>query len=69
MMTDEEKNAAAAYVKLHADVKDLILTTILDEMQLNAQGPFANYMRNHIIMSYEAEQKIKSVIRDQWNRH
>ena len=68
-MTDEEKNAAAAYVKLHADVKDLILTTILDEMQLNAQGPFANYMRNHIIMSTEAEQKIKSVIRDQWNRH
>jgi hypothetical protein len=69
MMTDEENNAAAAYVKLHADVKDLILTTILDEMQLNAHGPFANYMRNHIIMSTEAEQKIKHVITNQMNKY
>ena len=68
-MTDEEKNAAAAYVKLHADVKDLILTTLMDELQLNYQGPFANYIRDHVLMSTEAEQKIKSVIRDQWNRH
>jgi hypothetical protein len=68
-MTDEEKNAASAYIKLQADVKDLILTTILDEMQLNAQGPFANYMRDHIIMSREAEQKIKSVIVAQMNKY
>ena len=65
----EDENQAAAYVKLHGDVKDLILTTILDEMQLNSQGPFANYMRNHILMSVEAEQKIKGVIRDQWNKY
>lgn len=67
-MTDEEKNAAAAYIKLHADVKDLILTTLVDEMQLNAKGPFANYMRNHILMSVEAEQKITSVIITQMSK-
>lgn len=68
-MTDEDKQAAEAYVKLHADVKDLILTTVMDEMQLNAQGPFANYMRDHILMSREAEQKVKSVIINQMNRY
>lgn len=68
-MTDEERNQAAAYIKLHEDVKDLILTTVLDEMQLNAQGPFANYMRNHIIMSIEAEQKIRNVIVTQMNKY
>ena len=68
MMTDEE-NAAAAYVKLHEDVKELILTVILDEMQLNAQGAFANYMRHHILMSVEAEQKIKGVITNQMNKY
>lgn len=67
-METEDKQAAEAYIKLHADVKDLILTTVLDEMQLNPQGPFANYMRDHILMSREAEQKITNVIvnRMQW---
>jgi hypothetical protein len=68
-MAEEEKNQAAAYVKLHEDVKDLILTTILDEMQLNPQGPFANYMRNHILFCVEAEQKIKDVVRNQMNKY
>ena len=68
-MTDEENNAAAAYIKLHVDVKDLILTTLMDEMQLNANGPFANYMMTCILMSVEAEQKIKSVIITQMNKY
>lgn len=68
-MSDEDKNQAAAYIKLQADVKDLILTTILDEMQLNSQGPFANYMRDHIVMSREAEQKIINVIVTRMNRY
>ena len=67
-MTDEGRENAAAYLKLHADVKELILTTVLDEMQLNAQGPFANYMRDHILMSREAEQNIKRVVINQMNR-
>lgn len=68
-MTEEEKQAAEAYVKLHDDVKELILATIMDELQLNYQGPFANYVRNSILMSVEAEQKIKGVIRDQMNKY
>ena len=68
-METEDKQAAEAYVKLHADVKDLILTTVLDEMQLNPQGPFANYMRDHMLMSREAEQKIKGVIIGQMQKY
>ena len=68
-MTDEEKNTAAAYIKLHEDVKELIFTTLIDELQLNYQGPFANYVRNHVIMSTEAEQKIKAVVSNQMNKH
>lgn len=68
-METEDKQAAEAYVKLHADVKDLILTTVLDEMQLNPQGPFANYMRDHMLMSREAEQKIKGVIISQMQKY
>ena len=68
-MEIEDKQAAEAYLKLHENVKDLILTTVLDEMQLNSQGPFANYMRDHILMSREAEQKIKNVIIAQMNRY
>jgi hypothetical protein len=65
----KDEDQAAAYLKLHEDVKELILTVILDEMQLNSQGPFANYMRNHILMSVEAEQKIKGVITTQMNKY
>jgi hypothetical protein len=68
-MTDEEKQTAEAYIKLHADVKELILDTIMDELQLNYQGPFANYVRNHVLMSTEAEQKIKGVIINQMNKY
>lgn len=68
-MAEEEKNQAAAYIKLHEDVKDLILTVILDEMQINPQSPFANYMRNHILMSVEAEQKIKDVVANQMRKY
>jgi len=48
-ITEEEKQAAA-YLKLQEDVKELILTTIMDELQINYQGHFANYVRNHILM-------------------
>jgi hypothetical protein len=68
MMTDEEKQAALAFIKLHEDVKELILTTIMDELQLNYQGPFANYVRDHVLMSTEAEQKIRGVITNQMNK-
>jgi hypothetical protein len=50
-------------------VKDLIFTTLMDELQFNYQGPFANYVRNHVIMSTEAEQKIKAVVSNQMNKH
>lgn len=40
-MTDEEKDAASAYLKLHEDVKALILTTIKEEFQRNPYGPLA----------------------------
>ena len=68
-MTEDDKTAAAAYIKLHENVKDLILTTVMDELQLNYQSPFSNCVRSHILMSVEAEQRVKSVIRDQFNKY
>ena len=67
-MTEEEKTAAAAYLKLHEDVKELILNTVMDELHINYQGPFANYLRSHVLMSVEAEQKVKGVILNQMNK-
>ena len=37
-MTEEEKNQAAAYIKLQDDVKELILGTVVRELQTNPYG-------------------------------
>lgn len=37
-MTEEEKQAAEAYIKLHEDVKKLILDTVVEELMANPHG-------------------------------
>lgn len=44
-MTEEEKNNAAAYVKLHEDVKQLILTTVVEELQRNQYGTLSSLIQ------------------------
>ena len=41
-MRDEEVNQAAAYIKLHEDVKSLILATVLEELRMNPYGQVAS---------------------------
>lgn len=39
--TTTEQYAADAYVKLHEDVRNLILDTVKEELQANPYGPLA----------------------------
>ena len=52
-MTDEEKNAAAAYIKLQDDVKKLILDVVRNELMGNPHSEFSTnlawFVRNHVI--------------------
>ena len=52
-MTDEEKNAAAAYIKLQFDVKKLILDVVRNELAGNPHSEFSTnlawFVRNHVI--------------------
>lgn len=41
----DPNNAAAAYMKLQADVKRLILDTVMEELAKNPWGPLASWMR------------------------
>ena len=44
-MTDEENNTAGAYLKLHEDVKTLILTTVMTELRTHPYGDLAMLLR------------------------
>jgi hypothetical protein len=48
-MTDEDKQAAEAYVKLHEDVKAVVLVTVIDELHKNPWGPLAAAVRGLVI--------------------
>ena len=52
-MTDEEKNAAAAYIKLQDDVKKLILDVVRNELMGNPHSEFSTnlawFVRNYVI--------------------
>jgi hypothetical protein len=63
-MTDEEKDSAAAYLKLHDDVKQLIIDTVYKELQNYSSLMHMNVKAN-VIYSNELEQKIKDVIKNQ----
>ena len=63
-MTDEEKDSAAAYLKLHDDVKQLIIDTVYKELQ-NYSSPMHTTVKANTIYSHELQQKIKEVVRDQ----
>lgn len=44
-MRDEELNQAAAYLKLHEDVRHLILTTVVEELQRNQYGALSSLIQ------------------------
>ncbi len=47
-MSEEEKNQAAAFLKLHEDVKKLILEAVLYEIRTMPHGEFTTELRHMI---------------------
>jgi hypothetical protein len=65
----DEKDQAAAYLKLQDDVKQLIVDTVLEEMRLHMYGPLVSQIRQHTILSPEFKDQVKNVIKDQMNKY
>ena len=63
-MTEEEKEVAAAYLKLQDDVRQLIINTVHSELN-NYSGMLHSQIKSGVIHSYEFEQKIRDVLRNQ----
>ena len=64
-MTGEQQ--AEAYLKLHEDVKQLIIDTIYKELQ-NYGSPLHNHITTAVLGSYSIEQRIKDVIKKQMEK-
>lgn len=47
-MTEEEQQAAAAYIKLQENVKDLILSVVYKELSSNPFGMFSMYLKGFV---------------------
>lgn len=58
-MTDEEKNAAAAYIKLQDDVKKLILDVVRNELRYNPHGEFSMHVST-FVSNYVIDHELRS---------
>ncbi len=69
-MTEEVKDEeqAAAYIKLHEDVRQLIVDTVLKELQ-NYGSLLYGHIKASIMYSPEFRDQVKSVIKDQMNKY
>jgi len=63
-MTEEEKETAAAYMKLQDDVRQLVVNIVYQELN-NFGGALQNQIKAATLLSYEFEQKVKDVIKNQ----
>lgn len=64
-MTEEEKNAAAAYIKLQGDVRQLIMDTVRDAIS----GELRNNVISIVIYDGMFDSRVKDVIKNQMNKH
>lgn len=67
-MTKEEKEAAAAYLKLQDDVRQLIVDTVYQEL-CNYGGMIHNQVKTGVLCSSEFEQKVKDVVKNQMMKY
>lgn len=67
-MTQEEMDNAAAYVKLHEDVKQLIVDTIYKELQ-NYGSPLHSHIAASILHSLGFKDAVKNVVKDQMMKY
>ena len=63
-MTEEDKEVAAAYMKLQDDVKQLIIDTVYKELQ-NYGGMLHSQIKTGVLYGYEFEQKVRDVVKNQ----
>jgi hypothetical protein len=63
-MTEEDKEVAAAYIKLQDDVRQLIIDTVYKELQ-NYGSPIHTQTKASVLYGYEFEQKVKDVVKNQ----
>jgi len=66
-MTEEEKEVAAAYIKLQDDVRQLIIDTVHKELN-NYGGLLHNQIKAGVLSGYDFEQRIKDVVRTQMTK-
>jgi hypothetical protein len=66
-MTEEEKDSAAAYMKLQLDVRQLIVDTVFAELQ-NYSGLVHSHIKTGVLYSPEFENRVKEVIRIQMTK-
>jgi hypothetical protein len=67
-MTEEERQAAEAYLKLHDDIKQLIVDTIHKEL-MNPTGPLHTCISAALLTSYNFKENVKNVIKEQMNKY
>ncbi len=67
-MTEEEKESAAAYMKLQLDVRQLIVDTVFSELQ-NYGGLLHSHIKTGVLYSTEFEQRLKEVIKNQMMKY
>lgn len=67
-MTDEEKETAAAFLKLQEDVKKIIIDTVNEELR-NYGSPFHANIKGALLNSYDMNEKIKQVIKYQMDKY
>lgn len=56
-MTEEEQRAAEAYLKLHENVREVVLSHVLQEVKNHPHSELASAIRWHIAMVLDNELK------------
>lgn len=67
-MTEEDREKAAAYIKLQDDVKQLIVDTIHKELQMYG-SLLVQAIHANTLYSQTFKDQVKNVIKDQMNKY
>ena len=67
----DEKDQAAAYIKLHEDVKKLIMDTVLEEIQRYGvlTTEVVNKAQSNLLYTQNFKDQVKNVIKEQMNKY
>jgi len=63
----DEKDQAAAYLKLQDDVKQLIVDTIYKEL-MNYGSPLHTQIAVPLLTGYAFKENVKMLVKDQWSK-